>query len=214
MITMKKMNLKRLALMLTMIFSMMSGMVFAQSADDVYQKGNNKGNEQLLNNLKARQKALKKEQQALQDRIDSAYWEESLAAIKDTTFTLEADKVVFKYGQIAYVNSNTNFVSINRDNAVVQVAFNVPFSGPNGIGGITVQGSVSGYKVTTDKKGTTTITMSVMGVGISAQVWITMYKGTHEASVDILPNFNSQRLTLNGVVLPLEKSNIYQGRTL
>lgn len=197
-----------------MIFSMASGVVFAQSSDEVYQMGKNKGNEQLVNALKARQKALKKEQQALQDRIDSAYWEESVAAINDTTFTLEADKVVFKYGQIAYVNSNTNFVSVNKNDAVVQVAFNVPFSGPNGIGGVTVQGNVSGYKVSTDKKGTTTVTMNVMGVGISAQIWITMYKGTHEASVDILPNFNSRRITLNGVLLPLEKSNVYQGRTL
>lgn len=208
------MNLRRMLLMLTMMFSMMSGTVFAQSSDDVYQMGNNKGNEQLLNSLKARQKALKKEQQALQNRIDSAYWEEALAAIKDTTFTLESDKVVFKYGQMAYVNSNTNFVSVNKGDAVVQVAFNVPFSGPNGIGGVTVQGSVSGYNIKTDKKGTTTVTMSVMGVGISAQIWITMYKGTHEASVDILPNFNSRRITLNGVIVPLEKSNVFQGRTL
>lgn len=210
---MKKMSLKRMGLMLVMLFSMASGMMYAQT-DDVYQMGNNKGNEQLINSLKARQKSLKKEQQALQNRIDSAYWEESLAAIKDTTFTLEADRVVFRYGQIAYVNSNTNFVSVNKHDAVVQVAFNVPFSGPNGIGGVTVQGDVSGYKVATDKKGTTTVSMSVMGVGISAQIWITMYKGTHEASVDILPNFNSRRITLNGVLLPLEKSNVYQGRTL
>lgn len=211
---MKRMSLKRIVLMLAMIFSMASGVVFAQSSDEVYQMGKNKGNEQLVNALKARQKALKKEQQALQDRIDSAYWEESLAAINDTAFTLEADKVVFKYGQIAYVNSNTNFVSVNKNDAVVQVAFNVPFFGPNGIGGVTVQGSVSGYKVSSDKKGTTTVRMNVMGVGISAQIWITMYKGTHEASVDILPNFNSRRITLNGVLLPLDKSNVYQGRTL
>ena len=211
---MKKINLKRMFLVLTVMFSMISGMALAQSSDEVYQMGNNKGNEQLLNSLKARQKSLKKEQQALQNRIDSAYWAESLAAINDTTFTLEADKVVFKYGQIAYVNSNTNFVSVNKRDAVVQVAFNVPFSGPNGIGGVTVQGSVSGYKVKTDKKGTTTVEMNVVGIGISAQIWITMYKGTHEASVDIQPNFNSNRLTLNGVILPIEKSNVYQGRTI
>lgn len=199
--------------MLMMIFSMASGVVFAQD-DEVYQMGNNKGNEQLLNSLKARQKSLKKEQRALQNRIDSAYWEESLAAIRDTTFTLEADRVVFKYGQIAYVNSNTNFVSVNKNQAVVQVAFNVPFSGPNGIGGITVQGNVGAYKIETDKNGTTTVKMTVIGVGISAQIWITMYKGTHEASVDVMPNFNSRNITLNGVLLPLGKSNVYKGRTL
>ncbi len=210
---MKEMSFRRIAMMLAMLFCMASGVAFAQD-NEVYKMGNNKGNEQLLNSLKARQKSLKKEQQALQNLIDSAYWEESLAAIRDTTFTLEADRVVFKYGQIAYVNSNTNFVSVNKNQAVVQVAFNVPFSGPNGIGGVTVQGNVGGYKIETDKKGTTTVKMTVIGVGISAQIWITMYKGTHEASVDVMPNFNSRNITLNGVLLPLGKSDVFKGRTL
>lgn len=213
MVIMKEMSFRRIAMMLAMLFCMASGVAFAQD-NEVYKMGNNKGNEQLLNSLKARQKTLKKEQQALQNRIDSAYWEESLAAIRDTTFTLEADRVVFKYGQIAYVNSNTNFVSVNKNQAVVQVAFNVPFSGPNGIGGVTVQGNMGGYKIETDKKGTTTVKMTVIGVGISAQIWITMYKGTHEASVDVMPNFNSRNITLNGVLLPLGKSDVFKGRTL
>ena len=213
MVIMKEMSFRRIAMMLAMLFCMASGVAFAQD-NEVYKMGNNKGNEQLLNSLKARQKSLKKEQQALQNLIDSAYWEESLAAIRDTTFTLEADRVVFKYGQIAYVNSNTNFVSVNKNQAVVQVAFNVPFSGPNGIGGVTVQGNVGGYKIETDKKGTTTVKMTVIGVGISAQIWITMYKGTHEASVDVMPNFNSRNITLNGVLLPLGKSDVFKGRTL
>ena len=63
---------------------------------------------------------------------------------------MEADHVVFKYGNMAYVNSNTNFVSVKGDKAVVQVAFNIPVSGPNGIGGVTVDGSVSDYEVKTD----------------------------------------------------------------
>ena len=208
--------MKKIFLSLLLILSMITSFSYAQSntSDDMYQLTKSKANEQLVNGLKARQKALKNEQRILQNRIDSVLWDEALIAVKDTAFTLEADKVVFKYGQIAYVNSNTNFVSVNKDNAIVQVAFNVPFAGPNGIGGVTVQGSVSGYKIQTDKKGTTLVTMNVMGVGISAQIWITMYQGSHDASVEILPNFSSQRLTLNGVILPLHKSTVYQGRTL
>ena len=196
---------------ISLVFCLMSAFACAQSSqsDDMYQWGKNKANEQLVNDLKSRQKALWKDQRDLQNRIDSVYWDEALDAIKDTTFTFEADKVVFPYGQIAYVNSNTNFVSVNKDDAVVQVAFNVPFSGPNGIGGVTVQGNISGYKIQTDKKGTTQVSMSV-----TAQIWITMYKGSHEASVEILPNFNSRRLTLNGVILPLHTSTVFQGRTL
>lgn len=199
-----------------LVLSMITSLSYGQSnvSDDLYQQAKSKANEQLINGLKARQKTLKNEQRILQACIDSALWDEALTAVKDTAFTLEADKVVFKYGQLAYVNSNTNFVSVNKGNAIVQVAFNVPFAGPNGIGGVTVQGSVTGYEIQTDKKGTTLVSMNVMGVGISAQIWITMYKGSHDASVEILPNFNSERLTLNGVILPTHKSTVYQGRTL
>ena len=34
----------------------------------------------------------------------------------------------------------------------MQVAFNVPFSGPNGLGGITVDGNASNYKVNAARK--------------------------------------------------------------
>ena len=115
---------------------------------------------------------------------------------------------------MAYVNSNTNFVSVKGDKAVVQVAFNIPVSGPNGIGGVTVDGSVSDYEVKTDKKGNLSLSMNVMGTGISARVNISMPKGTNKATVEINPNFNSNRMTLNGVVLPIQKSSGFKGRSL
>ena len=99
------------------------------------------------------------------------------------------------------------------DKSSVQIAFNIPASGPNGLGGVTVDGNVSGYKIKTDKKGSIYLTMSVMGVGISAQVSITLPYGSNNATVDIRPNFNSNRLTLSGEILPLDKSNIFKGRS-
>ena len=135
-------------------------------------------------------------------------------AIEDKAFVLEADQVMFKYGTTAFVSSNTNFVAVKGDEAVVQVAFNVPVSGPNGIGGVTVSGSISGYKKEVDKKGTIRISMNVMGTGISAQVDITLPEGGNRATVHIMPTFNSNRFTLSGNVLPMSKANVYQGRTL
>ncbi len=155
----------------------------------------------------------KKERQALQDRIDSALNVEANRAIRDSMFTLEANKVVFKYGQTAYVTAHTNFVSVKKQDAIVQVAFNVPFAGPNGLGGVTVSGMVTKYTVDTDRKGNTNVTMNVSGAGISAQLLITLWGGTNEATVTILPNFNSRRLTLTGVLLPSEKSDVFQGIT-
>ena len=93
-----------------------------------------------------------------------------MEAINAKKFTLEADQVVFKYGQTAYVTSNTNFVSVDGEDAVVQVAFNIPAAGPNGLGGVTVDGKVSSYEMRTDKKGTLYLSMNVMGTGISARL--------------------------------------------
>ena len=171
----------------------------------------------LAGNVKAQQTkedSIRIEQDILQDKLDSLLYDEAVKAIDDKAFTLEADQVVFKYGEFAYVNANTNFVSVKGDKAVVQVAFNIPVSGPNGIGGVTVDGSVSDYEVKTDKKGNLSLSMNVMGTGISARVNISMPKGTNKATVEINPNFNSNRMTLNGVVLPIQKSSVFKGRSL
>ena len=136
-----------------------------------------------------------------------------IEAIENKSFTLEADQVIFKRGRTAFVSSNTNFVTVNGNKGSVQVAFNIPVSGPNGLGGVTVDGNVSGYKVTTDKKGNIRLAMNITGVGISAQVNISLANGGNNATVDILPNFHSNRLTLSGTLLPLDKSSVFKGRS-
>ena len=61
----------------------------------------------------------------------------AVQALKENKFVLEADRLMFKRGDVAYVNSNTNFVLVDGEKGTVQVAFNnTPFAGPNGIGGV------------------------------------------------------------------------------
>lgn len=154
------------------------------------------------------------QRKAMQQKIDSMQCDEALAAIRDTAFTLEADNVVFKYGERAYVTPSTNFVSVADGKAVIQTSFNIPVAGPNGMGGITVDGSVSKYTVSRDKQGNTTVSFYVMGTVANCQVNILLYAGSNEASVDLVPTFNSDRLTLDGVILPNSKSFVVQGRTI
>lgn len=161
----------------------------------------------------AEEKMNRQEKKEAQKATEQALYEQARQAIENKAFTLEADRVIFKRGRNAFVSSNTNFVMVDGDKASVQVAFNIPVSGPNGLGGVTVDGSVSGYKIKTDKKGNVYLSMSVMGVGISAQVSITLTYGNNNATVDIRPNFNSNRLTLSGVLLPLDQSNVFKGRS-
>lgn len=156
----------------------------------------------------------REEQKKIEERMDSIQFVQAVQAIKDKAFTLEADKVIFKQGKTVFVTSNTNFVKVKGDDAVVQVAFDVPVDTPNGIGGITVEGNVSSYKISESRKGNITLTMNVMGKGISAQLSISMMKGTNRASVEISPNFNSNRITLSGIILPNEFSNVFKGTSL
>ena len=170
---------------------------FAASAQDVDKK-----------------KMTKKERKIMQDRIDSLYNAEAGKAIDDTAFVIEADEVVFKRGYTAHVTSTTNFVAVCGDKAVFQVAFNVPWSGFNGLGGITVEGNVSRYEKKKDKKGNTYIQMGVSGRAISAQLFITLWSGGNKASVNIQQNFYSGRITLNGTMVPAEQSTVFKGTTL
>ena len=93
------------------------------------------------------------------------------------------------------------------------MAFNVPVSGFNGLGGITVEGSISRYEVNKDKKGNVFVRMGVMGKGISAQLFISLWKGANKATVSIQPNFNSNKLTLSGMMWKPERSNVFKGTT-
>lgn len=156
----------------------------------------------------------KEEKKALQEHIDSLHHADAERAMYERAFTMEADQVIFKRGQRAFVASNTNFVLVEGDHAVVQTAFNVPVSGPNGLGGVTVEGSFSDYDLRKDKKGNLFLSLNVVGVGISARVDITLYKDSNQALVDISPNFNSNKITLKGIILPLDKSRVFKGATL
>lgn len=159
----------------------------------------------------ARNREEQKRLEAIQDSLD---YVQAVNSLENLDFVLEADRLIFKRGRTVFVTSMTNFVSLLDDEAVVQVA---PFNGgggPNGVGGITVEGKASNIKLRTDKKGNSYFSMSVMGTGISASVDISLVKGSNRASVTISPNFNSNRITLEGRLLPSEVSTIFKGRAL
>lgn len=156
----------------------------------------------------------KDERKAIEARIDSIKHVKAEQAIDDSAFVLEADLVTFKRGRTAHVTSNTNFVAVHGGEASVQVAFNVPWPGTNGLGGITVDGYISKYEKKKDKNGNVYLEMYVNGRGISAQVLITLWKGTNNASVSVMQNFNSGRISLDGVLVPIEESNVFKGVAL
>lgn len=157
----------------------------------------------------AQTRELQKRMETIQDSIN---YVNALNALQNLDFVLEADRLIFKRGHIVFVTSNTNFISLSDDKAVVQVA---PFygGGPNGIGGITLDGKASNIKLKTDKKGNILFSMNVSGAGISATVEVSLIKGNNRASVSVNPNFHSNRITLDGYLIPTAFSSVYKGQS-
>ena len=172
-----------------------------------------KADSTLAAQAKADAKTLKAIQKKLEAQQDSIDYVNAVKALDSLDFVLEADKIVFKYGDMAFVQSNTNFISLSDDEAVVQVA---PYNagGPNGVGGITLDGRASNIKMQTDRKGTITYSFNVQGAAISAVVTITMPKGTNVVTAVIEPTFSSNRITLSGKIVPKESSKVFKGTSI
>lgn len=191
--------MKRIITLITLVLVSASTLMYAQSSSETRQ---------------AERKAQREAQKAREKAENERNYAIAVQALKEGKFVLETDQLVFKRGRSAFVSSTTNFVLMDGEHASVQIAANNALAGPNGIGGITVDGSRKEMKITTDKKGNVNCSFSVQGIGISAQVYITLTNGGNNASARISPNFNSNTLTLNGVLVPLSQSNVYKGRAL
>lgn len=155
----------------------------------------------------------KSERKAAEEARDQADYQAAVQAIKDRSFVLEADRIDFKRGTPVYVTPFTNFVSLDGNHAVIQLGIS-GYSGWNGVGGITVDGNVSGLGVKTDKRGNVTVKMSVQGAAVSATVVIKLLAGSNKASATVDSNFHSGRVSFTGALYPTAESNVYKGRSL
>lgn len=166
----------------------------------------------------ARREALKKERQerkALEAQQDTVAYLKAVEALKAGSFVLEADFVTFPNGITRYVSSNTNYIQVDNGEGIVQTAFtNFAYNpGPNGLGGVTVEGNISGLQMKSDKDGNYYYSYTIQGMAISATIFITLTGGTNQANVSINPNFNGNNMTMTGRLLPLDESDVFQGTT-
>lgn len=173
----------------------------------------NTNGEQQMTPKEARQaeRAIRKKIIAAQDQQS---YELAIQALKNQSFAVEVDQLVFPRGMTRYVSSLTNFLYMNQGSAVIQIATSNFNPGPNGVGGITVQGTPSNITMSTDKKGIVYYNFVDQGIAISATVNIQMIPGSNRATITIYPNFSNNNLTMTGTVIPYNQSRIFQGQTI
>lgn len=151
----------------------------------------------------------RKERKAAEAVQDSINHEVAVKAMKDMDFVLEADRLILTKGENVMVQSNLNFVSVEGDRAVIQVA-TLRGPGANGVGGITVDGTVSDVRFNTNRKGDIYMSMNVLGAVASCRVSISLPKGGSTARVTIDPNYSSDDISMYGRIVPAELSIVHQ----
>lgn len=159
-------------------------------------------------------RARSEQDRKLNELADSIAGIQAVAAVKNQDFVLEVQTVQFRNGASIFVDSSTNFISVKGKRAVVQISPSNFSAGPNGVGGVTVDGMISGQEYKTGKHGYATYSFNVMGVGINAQIEVYINPGTNQASATIYPNFNSNTVWVQGNIVPYENSTVIEGSSL
>ena len=130
----------------------------------------------------------RQERKIAQQKVKEELYQDAVRALENNTFVLEANRLIFKRGRSANVSSIKNFISMANKKATVQVSFDTPRPLQNGLGGFTVE-----------------------GVSISAQVSLTLHRGSNNVSANISPSFHSNTLTMTGELVTQEKARVFEG---
>ncbi|MBR3859661.1 MAG: DUF4251 domain-containing protein [Bacteroidaceae bacterium] len=160
---------------------------------------------------RAEREELRARERAMEQQNDSAAYRAALEALQQGDWVLEADNINFFNGITRFVSSTTNYISCNDGEGTVQTAYANFVYSPNGLGGVTVLGDVSGGRMSTDKDGNVYCSFSIQGSAVSATVYVTLTGGTNQASATVNPNFSGRSMTFNGYLVPYDKATVFQG---
>ncbi|WP_025864567.1 DUF4251 domain-containing protein [Prolixibacter bellariivorans] len=151
-------------------------------------------------------RAMRKKQRTA---ADMAQFEQAKQALENGDWVLEANRLYTKWGRLINVSDQTNFVSLENNTAYMQLAFN-GYTGPNGLGGITLKGKPTQIKMTEDKNGNITYQMSVIGNALTADITVRLNKGNNFADAEVNAATTSARLRFAGQLVPLDQSTTYR----
>lgn len=141
--------------------------------------------------------------------VDSIYNLKAVNAADEGYFVLQATEVRNSYGRYELgLNDNTNFMLMQGDKGIFQVAFNTMNAGANGLGGITLHGNIRNKALKSDKNGNTIVTYTMIGRRMNATVTITIFKGSDQAIADVYPTLGNGRISMRGRLVPYLNDSI------
>lgn len=131
--------------------------------------------------------------------------------LKGQQFVLEANLIYDRRGLNTPVNPATNFIAVNGDRVVLQVAFEqLVFFRGNGLGGFTLEGRVSDYEINELDK-STILRIQTFGPGLSGtQIWL--YVSSNGNTRAEIRNISGRRFGLQGPLKTPEESRVFKGQ--
>jgi hypothetical protein len=156
------------------------------------------------------EKELKREQQA----AEAAQKAEVVNAMAEyQRFVLEANTLRDKRGNSVPVTSNINFISADSLTGVIQVGSNL-YVGRNGVGGITVEGSLSDYEYSKhERSGSFNISYILRSPVGTYDVQITV-RPDGRADATVRSTTWGDQLKYSGYMVPIGISRVYKGMSL
>lgn len=159
------------------------------------------------------QKLSKKERKELKKQQQIAQKKAILDLLYNKEWVIEAHTVFDRYNQSYQLNPTINFVGVNGDEGAMQLGFD-GLIGWNGVGGVTIDGSVTKYEIKEGKeKQSPVANLRFQGRGIgSATINITV-NTSGQATAKVSGDFGD-RITFSGIIKSLEESTVYKGQSL
>jgi hypothetical protein len=156
-----------------------------------------------------KKEASQRKKEERQAKIESQY-KQMNSLLKGKKFVLEAHFLKTTSGDRFPVSATLNFISVDSLSAVIQVG-SFQRVGYNGVGGVTMQGKISNWKLEKDdKRKNFYLTMTVRGDYNTYDVTMSIdYSGYSDATLN---GIRAGNLTFNGNVVSKEETIIFKGQ--
>lgn len=162
----------------------------------------------LLGQGVSKQKLSKEERKAAKKAKQEEQLNAILEAIEGRNFVIEANTFTNRRGLSTPINPTLNFVAIQDEDAVIQLASGNGI-GLNGLGGITTDGRITKFEIIEKKKGIN-LSLRVFGSVFGATDLFLNVNASGNASIRVL-TLNGGRFSFNGQFQELEDSTVFQG---
>ena len=134
--------------------------------------------DQPVKETKKEKKEREKKIRKLNEDIDYAKASNSL---RRGYFVLLANSVDMGGHRRTGVNETANYLLVQDNDGIIQFAFNTYSSGPNGIGGVTLKGTVRDKKIKYDDNGDVHFEYQLVSKKETAYVYITLFHNSNRA---------------------------------